>query len=110
MNTVFLKDDGSVWIIGGNGLGQKGDGSISDYIRTPARVLGPDNEKIYSNSGNFTNSINLTQPVLNSSSTRPVNTTREPAINTWMSLGVLVLAIVIFATGCIVYLTVIRKM
>lgn len=100
MNTVFLKEDGSVWVIGGNNLGQRGNGSISDYIKTPAKVLGPDNE-------------NTIWPVQNNSysSDHLINISPTPSPNNvWVGLGVLVLAIVIFAAGCLIYLTVLRKM
>lgn len=41
-NSLFLKDDGSVWVCGDGSYGEAGNGAFLSHIYTPIKVLGPD--------------------------------------------------------------------
>lgn len=118
-NSIYLNGDGSVWVMGQNSDGQRGDGSTGGIIDPPVKVLGPGSPDTNTIGENPANNQSQTPPIQNVNNTtaqpdtdiKPTGAGSNPLqSNTWLGLGILILAIVIFAGGCLVYFRILRKM
>jgi alpha-tubulin suppressor-like RCC1 family protein len=112
-NSIFLKNDGSVWIVGQNGAGQKGDGSIGGKIDAPIKVLGPDTvvnpTAMATLSITPSSSVSVT-PASNVSVTTVSMSPVPSQSNGLLGIAALVVCALLLIGGCVIYFGVFRKM